>query len=237
MSVQPYELADMLTRVLTAYEAELYENNAGIADGLGMTTDVPLRDEAMSLLNRFDKEKPMGKNDLTQQELKAPPDKFVGLYITAKLIHAEMLRDIRKDWPHIYFTARWPLTARLPAEQTKPTRLWTRDNLTDILAAECVLGYADKDDDLRTVNWELAIAWAHGKEIYLVGPREKFGDYAFAERVHRYEELETALKAVSQRIRYQQNHFTQIMDAIEDLRGELMHEPSGPGEADRQTTS
>jgi len=137
---------------------------------------------------------------LPQQEMTAPPGKFIAVYITSKLIHAKMLVDIRKDWPRLFFTARWPLTAQLPSEAAKPATLWTLDNETDMAAARVVVGYSHEEEasPLRDPLWELGEAHAMRKPIYLVGPIERFGKYAFCSSVAgRYLTLETALKAIS----------------------------------------
>jgi hypothetical protein len=137
------------------------------------------------------------------QELGSPPGTFVSVYITAKLIHSTMLVDLRKNWPKLYFTARWPLTAHLPSEQAKPASLWTRDNEDDIKRADVVLGYAHPDDRLKAALTELGYAHAHGKAIYLAGPTEAFGDYAYCSSVvKRTERLEIALQTISDRLNY-----------------------------------
>lgn len=153
-------------------------------------------------------------------QMTAPPGKYVSLYITAKLIHAHMLVDIRKDWPGIYFTARWPLTAVLPSEQAKPARLWTTDNEIDMSAAQVVLGYSHDDEvtPLRDPLWELGEAHALRKPIYLVGPIERFGKYAHCSSViGRFERIESALKAISQRSNYD-SHADRLSAEIHQLR-------------------
>lgn len=138
--------------------------------------------------------------NLPIQSMTAPPGKFVAVYITAKLIHAHYLVQIRQDWPRLYFTARWPLTATLPSESAKPATLWTADNETDMNAARVVVGYSHEDEatPLRDPLWELGEAHALRKPIYLVGPHERFGKYAFCSSVAgRYAKLESALAEIS----------------------------------------
>lgn len=154
------------------------------------------------------------------QEMIAPPGEFVSCYVTSKLIHARDLIDLRKNWPKIYFTARWPATANLSSEQAKPARLWTRDNVTDIQASECVLAYAQSDDELKAVLWELGIAWANGKDLYLVGKREQYGKYSMADNVHFYESLDTALSAISRRKDYGPDRYTKIVEMFNAVRTE-----------------
>lgn len=161
----------------------------------------------------------------SMQEMTAPPGKFVSVYITAKLIHAPLLVHLRKDWPRLYFTARWPLTAQLPSESAKPASLWTQDNETDLLAAQVVVAYSHRDEamPLKDPLWELGLAHAHRKPIYLVGEIERFGKYAHASSVAgRYLELVNALEAISRLNDYPSHaeHLGARLDEIlETLKG------------------
>jgi hypothetical protein len=161
----------------------------------------------------------------------APPGKYVSLYITAKLIHSHMLADLRKDWPSIYFTARWPLTAQLPSEQAKPAALWTRDNETDMLAAQAVMGYSHigESTPLRDPLWELGEAHAHRKPIYLVGPIERFGKYAFCSSViGRAMNIITGLTVISRMNNYD-SHAEQLSHQISDLAALFKSSREGNG--------
>lgn len=154
------------------------------------------------------------------QEMIAPPGKFVPVYITAKLIHAQELVAIRSNWPHLYFTARWPLTTQLPSELAKPATLWTQDNETDMVAARVVVGYTHPDEStpLHDPLWELGEAHAHRKPIYLAGPIERFGKYAHCSSVvGRFSSLGSALMVVSHLNDYE-THSDKLLSAITDLR-------------------
>jgi hypothetical protein len=154
------------------------------------------------------------------QGMLAPPGKFIPVYITAKLIHAKMLVDTRSNWPNLFFTARWPLTAQLPSEQAKPATLWTQDNETDMVAARVVVGYSHEDEStpLRDPLWELGEAHAHRKPIYLAGPIERFGKYAHCSSVvGRYSNLGSALMVVSHLNDYE-SHSDKILGALTHMR-------------------
>lgn len=155
----------------------------------------------------------------SKMEMTAPPGKFIPVYITAKMIHAEMLVEARKDWPRLYFTARWALTAKLPTEQTKPAALWTQDNEDDIVRSRVVVGFSHPQDKkpMKDILWELGIAHAHRKAIYLAGPLERFGNYAYCSSVvGRHEKLETALERISLLADYT-SHADKIMARLESL--------------------
>lgn len=149
----------------------------------------------------------------------APPREYVSVYIIAKLIHAKTLVDIRKDWPKLHFTARWPLTAQLPTELGKQARLWTQDNEDDLIRADTVVGFTDPEEatPLGDPLWELGMAHAHRKPIYLAGPIERFGKYAHCKSVERrfvggsaLDNLGNALSEVSKR-----NDYVSHADRIE----------------------
>ena len=153
------------------------------------------------------------------QVMTGPPGKYVSVYITAKLIHAHMLVEIRKEWPRLYFTARWPLTAVWPSERAKPSALWTQDNETDMAAARVVVGYSHEDEatPLRDPLWELGEAHAMRKPIYLVGPIERFGKYAMCSSIAgRFDKLTAALWAIC-RLNDYNNHADKLSAKIDSL--------------------
>jgi nucleoside 2-deoxyribosyltransferase len=154
------------------------------------------------------------------QDMSAPPGRFTSVYVAAKLIHAAELVEMRQHWPTIYFTARWPLTANLPSEQSKPAALWTRDNRDDIARSDVVLVYADPHDHLTDVLWEVGIALAMGKDIYLVGPQEKFGKYGMISGIRRFSDRGAALTEISKRINYT-NHADQLMGSLRAVHERL----------------
>lgn len=110
--------------------------------------------------------------------LSSAPDRWVSLYVAAKLRHAPMFLALRKDWPKIRFAARWPLTATLESESNRPALHWQDDNLADMMTSEIVLVYAEPGDHLQNALFEAGIAWHMGKKIWLVSPGmfEKAGD-------------------------------------------------------------
>ncbi len=147
---------------------------------------------------------------LPEQVMKAPPTVFMSCYISAKLIHAHKLVELRGNWPKIYFTAHWPLVAVLPSEQAKPAKLWQQDNTDDILRAETFLLYADPHDELKGSLFEAGIAWMAGKQIYLAGENKAFGGWSHADRVTHFTTIESALKTISKKLDYQPSHFDKL---------------------------
>ena len=166
---------------------------------------------------------------LPKQEMIYPPGKYVSVYVTAKRIHAGMLLDLRKDWPHLYFTARWPIVRDISSEQSKPAHLWLQDNTDDIIRSDVVVFYAEPDDVLSGSIWETAVGWTHGKEIYLAGSNPGFKEWRFAPRVRCHLTdaesgktaracLDDALAAVTGRLRYQKSSADQILEKVDLIR-------------------
>jgi hypothetical protein len=109
--------------------------------------------------------------EATPNALTSAPDRWVSLYVAAKLRHAPMLVEVRKSWPKIRFSARWPLIATLESESNRPARHWQDDNLADMMTSEVVLIYAEPGDHLQNALFEAGIAWQMGKKIWLVSAK------------------------------------------------------------------
>lgn len=158
------------------------------------------------------------------QALHSPPGKFQSVYITSKRIYAPMLLELRKDWPTLYFTARWAVTRDIPSEQSKPANLWLRDNVDDIMRSEFVICYAQKDDVLVANSiWECGFAWAHGKPIYLVGENSAFKEWRSADRTWHYETLAGAFVHIINRTKYGQSSEDRVMQAFQHSVDRIAH--------------
>lgn len=140
--------------------------------------------------------------------ISSPPDRWVSCYVASKKRHAPFLTGLRKDWPKIRFSARWPLVAYLPSEESRPARHWQDDNLSDLLGSEVFLIYAEAADKMQNALFEAGIAWAHQKPIYVVGKDADGGDHPDFKnlrgrpRVHMMPNLTRALEAIAMRARY-----------------------------------
>jgi nucleoside 2-deoxyribosyltransferase len=141
------------------------------------------------------------KNEVVQ-ELSSAPDRYVSCYTTAKRIHSDKILSWRSAWPKIYFTARWPVVRNISTEQMRPASHWLRDNVDDIVRSETVLAYAEPDDQLSGTIFELGIAWAHGKDIWLVGENPLYKEWRMAPRIRNAHNLEQALKEITRRADY-----------------------------------
>jgi len=137
------------------------------------------------------------------QELKSPPSRFVTCYVTAKRIHSDMILDLRDHWQKIHFTAHWPVVRNLPTEHNRPAREWIVNNTDDIIRSETVLCFAHPADVLCGSIFELGIAYAHGKRIWLVGENEGYKEWRFAPRIRRAATLEVALTEITRLAEYQ----------------------------------
>jgi len=103
--------------------------------------------------------------------------KKIRVYTTAKIIHAEFLKNIRNKWDEIYWTARWPVTVNLSSEKIKPIVYWLNDNIDDVVRSDYVILYAEQEDKLNISLGEIGVAIAHGKPIYFVGNNPAFHNW------------------------------------------------------------
>ena len=124
--------------------------------------------------------------------------KKIRVYTTAKVIHAEMLKNIRPKWDEIYWTARWPVTVSLSTEKVKPIVYWLNDNIDDVVRSDYVILYAEPSDRLNISLGEIGVAIAHGKPIYFVGKNKTFDNWrGFVEIV---ETMDEAIKQIKQAV-------------------------------------
>jgi nucleoside 2-deoxyribosyltransferase len=229
-------LADTLTRVFHAYEAEIYEQtqNERKTPASWRKAEVPFRGEVLSLLKEFDETVTIQEEtrmtvtaELPKQELKIPPGRFVSVYITSKRIHADYLLSLRQEWPHLYFTARWPVVRNIPTEQNRPAAHWLQDNVGDMERAEVVVLLAHPDDDLSGSIFEAGIAWGMGKTIYLVGENRSYKEWKFAARIRRHPTMALALEEITRSIAYRPSDSDRIMEGIRGLSETVREEAEG----------
>lgn len=139
---------------------------------------------------------------LEKQELVYPPDASVSCYVTAKRLHSNLILDLRDKWPQIHFTAHWPIVRDIAKEHNRPAREWIINNVDDIIRAQTVLCLAEEADVMCGSLFELGIAWAHGKKIWLVGENAGYKEWKFAPRIRRAATLDTALTEIMGLIKY-----------------------------------
>lgn len=155
--------------------------------------------------------------ELKKQELDGPPGKFVSCYTASKLIHAPKLIALRTEWPRIYLTARWIAGANSSVESARPAAHWLVDNADDIIRSDAFLLYAEPEDVLKGAIWEAGIAWAHGKDMWLVGENASYSKWKFAPRTRRIPTLERALEEINARTLYAASDVNRILDSVGGL--------------------
>lgn len=134
---------------------------------------------------------------LEQQALKMSPHRHVKLAIASKLRHAEMFRDLRKQWLQLHLTSRWIVTGNLASESTRPVTHWLQDNFDDIVRSEALLVYVEPEEHLRVALLEVGYALAHHKPVFLVGEHDDYKKWqSFVPFVHRYSTIEKALAEI-----------------------------------------
>lgn len=138
------------------------------------------------------------------QQMTSPPGMTIGCYVTAKRLHANRILDLREAWPKIHFTAHWPIVRDLPREHNRPAREWIINNVDDIIRAATVVCFAEPEDVLCGSLFELGIAWAHGKQIWLVGDNPGYKEWKFAPRIKRAATIDQALSEIVGLIKYKE---------------------------------
>jgi len=124
---------------------------------------------------------------------------MIRVYITAKVIHANMLKESRVKYDGIYFTARWSIVANISSESVRPVTYWLNDNFDDISRSDFVIIYAEKHDVLKTSLVEVGWAMAHGKPVYCVGDNAQFEPWnAMCRRVST---LDEAIRRIKEEVR------------------------------------
>lgn len=162
-----------------------------------------------------------------QGALSVPPGKFINVYVTSKRIHAAELLALRGNWEHINFTARWPVVRDISTEQSRPASLWLQDNVDDILRSDVLVCKAEKADMLSGSIWEVGVAWANGKPIYLVGDNAGFKEWRHATNTWHYEHMENALTHITARLRYDASGENRLANQLQngfDRLGTLIDE-------------
>jgi hypothetical protein len=109
--------------------------------------------------------------------------RHIKVFIASKMRHAEKFRDIREEYPDIYFTARWPVTASLSSEAQRPVYQWMGDAFSDIHNSDVVIVYAEKGEHLKTALVHVGFAIAAGKPIWVIGEHASYAEWQFYEGV------------------------------------------------------
>lgn len=164
---------------------------------------------------------------LPTSQVTAPPGRYASAYVSAKRIHAPMLVAIRKDWPRVNFTARWPVVANISSEHARPARLWLRDNIDDIARSDHFVAFAEQTDELNGTIFEAGCAAILGKPIFVAGNCPGFGKWQFFENATRFPTLDAALTAVSKTVEFAPrmtvddiaNRVVELIAASEKARG------------------
>lgn len=91
------------------------------------------------------------------------------VYVASKLVHAEALRKLWVRRNDIKFTSRWVfLEGHVPDDLSHAQGFWA-DDVTDVLASDALILYAEPGENLRGALFEAGIFYAkRGGEIYVV---------------------------------------------------------------------
>lgn len=117
----------------------------------------------------------------------------ISVYTASKLHHAMLWKALRIEWPDISWTARWPIEMAGIIEDTPANaeNFWAID-LEDVRAADVVLVYGEKGENLRGALVEAGMGLALGKKILCVGENENFGTWQYHKLCARVSGLDEA---------------------------------------------
>lgn len=105
---------------------------------------------------------------------------MIRIYTASKLHHAAMWRAIGLSRPGVMFTARWLKHMLLgqPEDPALAVEFWQED-ITDVVAADAVLIYAEPQDQLRGALVEVGAALAVGVPVITAGESDFFGTWQY----------------------------------------------------------
>ncbi len=122
----------------------------------------------------------------------------IRVYGASKLSHSQMWIELRKRYPRIHFTARWPFFTGILEDTEEQAKHFWLDDEADIRQADCVIVYADSEaEKLRGALVEAGIAIGLGKKVFVVGEHPDYGTWQFHPLVVRVKSVEAALAVAS----------------------------------------
>ena len=103
---------------------------------------------------------------------------MIRVYTASKLKHAQMWRDLSKQWNRVFFHARWLKHTEIgtPDAKEHAGRFWMEDE-ADVKVADAVLVYAAPEDHLRGALVEAGMAIAYTIPVIVVGSHPDYGTW------------------------------------------------------------
>lgn len=111
---------------------------------------------------------------------------MIRVYTASKLGQASMWNALQKQWPGVFFHARWLRHVALgtPDSPQNAVRFWVEDE-EDVAQADAVLIYATSTEHLRGALVEAGIAIAHRIPVIVLGEHDDYGTWQYHPGVRR----------------------------------------------------
>lgn len=127
---------------------------------------------------------------------------MIRVYTASKLSKAQMWRELYKQWPHVYFHARWLKHNEIgtPDLQEYAGRFWLEDE-EDVRYADALLLFAENDEHLRGALVEAGMAIAFKIPVIVVGNHPDYGTWQHhpgVQRVADFNEASALLQKLDQ---------------------------------------
>jgi len=93
------------------------------------------------------------------------------IYTASKIIHAQMWRDLRREFPSIFFTAHWPDLIALNLESDKSPLVFRdawEQNIADVLEADVLILFHLQGERHEGSFIEVGAALAAGKRVHII---------------------------------------------------------------------
>lgn len=118
---------------------------------------------------------------------------MIRVYTASKLAQAATWRLLQKQWPQVFFHARWLRHNELGTPDTpeNAARFWVEDE-QDVKTADAVLLFAEPAEHLRGALVEAGIAIANNIPIIIVGEHPDYGTWQYHPGVARVADFQEA---------------------------------------------
>lgn len=118
---------------------------------------------------------------------------MIRVYTASKLSRANLWRELDRDWPFVFFHARWIKHNNVGTPDTKEhaVRFWVEDE-EDVKSADVVVVWAEGNEHLRGALVEAGIAIANQIPVLVIGDHPDYGTWQFHPGVHSAADIEDA---------------------------------------------
>lgn len=121
------------------------------------------------------------------------------VYTASTLRHGSMWKELRRQWPEIFFTSRWidSYTDWTGDTIANICRAAWEINEIDVASSRFILLYADRSDQLRGGLIEAGMGIIMRKQLIVVGEHMSYGTWQYHKLVKRVPDLDAARKFIN----------------------------------------